>query len=64
MGFVLVKDSVRDYGVFSFLSLRFFIGAAVLFPWAVREMDRKAVFYGVGIGTVLFLAFYLQTAGL
>jgi len=64
MGFVFVKDSVRDYGVFSFLSLRFFVGAMVLLPWAIRDMDRKAVFYGVGIGTVLFLAFYFQTAGL
>jgi len=64
MGFLFVKDSIRNYGVFSFLSLRFLVGAAVIFPWAVRKMNRKTVFYGAGIGTVLFLGFYLQTVGL
>jgi Permeases of the drug/metabolite transporter (DMT) superfamily len=64
IGFVAVKDGTENYGVFSFLALRFAIGAIVLLPFALRHFDKKTLLVGAGIGFVLFLAFLLQTAGL
>ncbi|MGL6196465.1 MAG: DMT family transporter [Thermoguttaceae bacterium] len=62
--FVIVKDSVSGYGVFSFLMLRFTIGAAVLLPFAATKLNRKTVWQGGLIGIALFLGFYWQTLGL
>ena len=64
LGFVVVKEGVENYGVFSFLALRFAVGAVVLLPFALRRLDKKIWLIGSGIGSVLFLAFLLQTAGL
>jgi drug/metabolite transporter (DMT)-like permease len=63
-GFVVVKEGVENYGVFSFLALRFGIGLIVLLPFALRHLNKKTWLIGSGIGLVLFLAFLLQTAGL
>ena len=64
IGFVVVKEGVENYGVFSFLALRFAIGAIVLLPLALRHLNKNTWLIGSGIGVVLFLAFLLQTVGL
>ncbi len=62
--FVLVKDAVQSYGVLPFLAVRFAIGATCVGLFAARRASRRTLGAGALIGTILALAFLLQTSGL
>ncbi|MGC8779781.1 MAG: DMT family transporter [Anaerolineae bacterium] len=76
--FVMVKDAVSSYPVFSFLAIRFAIAAVALLPFVyLRRRARGRVgpagrtlrwpAFGAaaaGIGLALFAGYALQTAGL
>ena len=63
--FVVVQDAVRLADPFTFLVLRFTVGASVL---TVRDwralVDRRLLVSGAGLGALLFVGFITQTAGL
>lgn len=61
--FVIVKDAIAQYGVYSFLSIRFGLAALVMVPFA-RRLSRESWRAGLGIGVVLGVAYILQTLGL
>lgn len=65
--FVMVKDAVASYPVWSFLGLRFAIATvafAVLFPSTFRLMDRGTVVDGLIAGVFLTAGYVFQTLGL
>ncbi|HEY1335403.1 MAG TPA: DMT family transporter, partial [Myxococcaceae bacterium] len=63
--FVVVQDAVRLADPFTFLTLRFILGAAVLTARDWRGLrDRRLVRAGVGLGALLFVGFVTQTMGL
>ncbi len=65
--FVQVQDAIALYPLFAFLAVRFAISTVVLAPvaWApLRALPRRAIGIGVGVGSLLALAYGLQTAGL
>ncbi len=76
--FVMVKDAVSAFPVFSFLALRFALAGLALAPFAVRYSLRAArspaaeaprntrglVAASVLVGLALFAGYALQTAGL
>ena len=65
--FVIVKESVSVYPVFSFLSLRFFLGAVILAAFLGRsifKMDRSTMLAGCVLGLFLFGGYAFQTTGL
>jgi len=65
--FVIVKESVSLYLVFSFLSLRFFLGAVILAAFLGRsifKMDRSTMLAGCMLGLFLFGGYAFQTTGL
>ena len=65
--FVIVKESVSLYPVFSFLALRFFLGAAILSLFIGRSFarfDGKLLAAGVVLGLFLFGGYAFQTTGL
>ncbi len=63
--FVVVKDALALADPFSFLALRFTLGAGLLTLWAWRGMGKPSlVRAGVGLGLLLFVGFAAQTAGL
>jgi len=65
--FVVVKESVSVYPVFSFLSLRFLLGALVLAPFlgkSVFAIERNALAAGAILGLFLFSGYAFQTTGL
>jgi drug/metabolite transporter (DMT)-like permease len=65
--FVQVKDAVALYPLFAFLAVRFAISTAVLAPFAwrpLRGLPRRGLLAGCGAGSLLALAYGLQTAGL
>jgi drug/metabolite transporter (DMT)-like permease len=65
--FVQVKDALELYPLFAFLAVRFAISTVVLAPFAwrpLRMLPRHGVAAGVGAGTLLAVAYALQTAGL
>lgn len=63
--FVVVKDALGQADPFSFLALRFLVGAVALTALARREvLAPLAVRRGLLLGTFLFLGFALQTVGL
>jgi drug/metabolite transporter (DMT)-like permease len=61
--FTLVKDAVAEYGVVSFLAVRFVIGSLALAPWAAGRLTRRSVLLGGWIGLVLAAAYLFQTFG-
>jgi len=66
-GFVMVRDAVASYPVFSFLGIRFLVATlafAVLFPSAVRRLDRGTVVAGLIAGVILCAGYVFQTVGL
>jgi len=65
--FVYVKEGTAVIGVYSFLSLRFFIAAAVLqllFIRRRRPLRADTVKEGIKLGLLLTLSYVLQTEGL
>src|SRR5262249_45244208 len=63
--FVVVQDAVRLADPFTFLVLRFVVGASVLTARDWRALaDRRLLLAGLGLGALLFLGFITQTAGL
>lgn len=65
--FVIVKESVSVYPVFSFLSLRFFMGAVILAVFLGRSLfriDKATLFSGGVLGLFLFSGYAFQTTGL
>lgn len=65
--FVPMKDAVAVYPLFAFLAVRFLIAAAVLaVPAAprLRSLGRRGAVAGAGLGLLLALGYWLQTAGL
>jgi drug/metabolite transporter (DMT)-like permease len=65
--FLVVKDSIKVTGPFTFLALRFSIGAVALilmFPRRLRRITEAELRAGLVIGLFLFAAYALQTLGL
>jgi len=62
--FVVVKDALALADPFSWLALRFLIGAAVLTAIARRGGGKASLKAGLILGTMLWLGFALQTVGL
>jgi drug/metabolite transporter (DMT)-like permease len=63
--FVVVKDALSYADPFTFLTLRFTLGAAVMGALAGRRMfERDTVRKGLLLGGMLFLCFVSQTVGL
>ncbi|MGO9830276.1 MAG: DMT family transporter [Myxococcaceae bacterium] len=63
--FVVVKDAVVLADPFTFLALRFALGALLLTLVAWRSMRTAGVWRaGVGLGVLLFVGFSAQTSGL
>lgn len=63
--FVVVKDALGHGDPFSFLTLRFLVGAVVLSALAGRQvLTARNLRSGTMLGTFLFLGFSLQTVGL
>lgn len=65
--FVPMKDAVAVYPLFAFLAVRFLIAAVVLaVPAAprLRSLGRGGALAGTGLGLLLALGYWLQTAGL
>jgi len=65
--FVMVKDAIESYPVFSFLGLRFLIAVVafvVLFPRSVRGLTLPLIRVGVIAGLFLCAGYVFQTWGL
>lgn len=65
--FVMVRDAVATYPVFSFLGLRFAVATVsfvVLFPSSVRRIDRGTLLAGLIAGALLTAGYVFQTLGL
>ena len=65
--FVPVQKAIAVYPLFAFLAVRFAISTAALAPFAwgsLRVLPRRGWAAGLGAGTLLALAYGLQTAGL
>jgi drug/metabolite transporter (DMT)-like permease len=63
--FVVVKDAVALADPFTFLALRFFLGAVLLTLVAWRGIrGAPLVRAGAGLGVLLFIGFAAQTSGL
>lgn len=63
--FVVVKDALGASDSFTFLALRFTLGALACVLWAGRRsFDRRVVANGLGLGLVLFAGYAFQTFGL
>ncbi len=63
--FLVVQDAVERAAVFPFLSARFVLAAAVLWPFArLRPASAGEVRHGILAGTSLLAGYVLQTEGL
>lgn len=63
--FVVVKDAIGHYPVFSFLGVRFALAALVLWGIvAVSRLPPRQAGIGLAIGVVLALSYLFQTLGL
>jgi drug/metabolite transporter (DMT)-like permease len=62
--FSVVKEASAAYGVASFLAVRFSIAFFCLLPLGWRQMNKKTLLVGGGIGIVLAAAYFFQTLGL
>ncbi len=65
--FVMVRDAVAHYPVYSFLGWRFAIATvafAGIFPRSLRRIDRATLVTGLGAGVLLTAGYVFQTLGL
>ena len=62
--FVVVHGAAQEYGVLSFLAVRFAIATAAIAPFSLRNWSVRAAGIGAGIGVVLACAYLLMTFGL
>ncbi|MCX7830360.1 MAG: DMT family transporter [Acidobacteria bacterium] len=65
--FVIVKESISFYPVFSFLAVRFLIGSIILFFFIrskIFSFDKKLWLSGFILGLFLFSGYAFQTTGL
>jgi drug/metabolite transporter (DMT)-like permease len=65
--FVMVRDAVASFPVFSFLGLRFAVATVafvVIFPSALRRLSRATVVAGLVAGVMLTAGYVFQTLGL
>ena len=62
--FALMKGPIAEYGVVSFLAVRFVIGSAALGLFAARRTNAKGLATGALIGIVLAGCYLFQTFGL
>ncbi|MBM4467240.1 MAG: DMT family transporter [Chloroflexi bacterium] len=65
--FVMVKEAVKDFSVFSFLALRFSLALASLMPFCWQRflaLQRKPALAGLLTGLFFFAGYAFQTLGL
>jgi drug/metabolite transporter (DMT)-like permease len=65
--FIMVRDAVASYPVFSFLGLRFAVATVAfvaMFPSAIRRVDRRTLRAGLVAGLFLTAGYVFQTLGL
>lgn len=62
--FAVVKDAVAQYGVVSFLAVRFAVGTLGLLPWAWGRLNRRSLASGALVGLALAAGYLFQTFGL
>ena len=62
--FSLMKEAIAEYGVVSFLAVRFVIGSLAIGLFAARKATWRSLRIGGGIGLVLAAAYLFQTFGL
>ena len=62
--FVVIKDALADISPLLFLAVRFSVAALLLGVIYRKKLRRSAVKAGLLTGTLLFIAFVLQTQGL
>lgn len=65
--FALIKNALTDISPLLFLGIRFFIAAAILFPFIykiVKQTDRNTFIAGSVLGLFYFFGFATQTIGL
>lgn len=65
--FVVVKESISLYPVFSFLAVRFFLGAMILLIFVgtrIFSFEKKLLLSGFLLGIFLFSGYAFQTTGL
>lgn len=65
--FLMVQEAINTTPVYAFLFFRFGIASILMFFIAYKflnKINRKTIFYGLILGTLLFSAFATQTFGL
>jgi drug/metabolite transporter (DMT)-like permease len=65
--FIIIKNVISDFPVFTFLFFRFLIASILLSPFILlkyKHINKKSLLAGVFLGFLLFLLFALQTIGL
>ncbi len=63
--FVVVKDALSASDPFTFLALRFTLGALACLLWSRRRvLERPTLWNGISLGVVLFAGYAFQTFGL
>ncbi len=66
-GFLAVKDAIASMPIMDFLAWRFLVASVVMIalrPTCLRNVTRLELLRGIGLGTVLGLAYITQTYGL
>ena len=66
-GFLAVKDAIASMPVMDFLAWRFLVASVVMIalrPTCLRNVTRLELLRGLGLGTILGLAYIAQTYGL
>jgi drug/metabolite transporter (DMT)-like permease len=66
-GFLAVKDAIASMPVMDFLAWRFLVATVVMIalrPTCLRNVTRRELLRGLGLGTILGLAYIAQTYGL
>jgi len=65
--FLLTKNALDGLETFNFLAVRFGIAtliSAVIFLKDLIRMSRKTLLLGIGVGSLMFMAYALQTVGI